>query len=165
MTKMAYTQGSIYRHICYCVHRGIIFAHVECIASNVYKVRTSLCPVVIHNQCILPINLFPTTTTKAAYTRQCMGLALVQITACRLFGTKSLSKPMLGYCQLEQTSVKFWSKYKTLLQRKCIWRYRLRNVGHFVLGEMSWLQDYCIGIGDHAGLPLIIYMALICAKL
>ena len=36
--------------------------------------------------------------------------------ACRLFGAKPLSKPMLGYCQLdpyEQTSVKFQSKYTT----------------------------------------------------
>ena len=38
--------------------------------------------------------------------------------ACRLFGAKPLSKPMLGYCQLdplEQTSVKFESKYKTFI--------------------------------------------------
>ena len=42
--------------------------------------------------------------------RQQIGSALVQIMACRLFGAKPLSKPMLGYCQLdprEQTSVKF----------------------------------------------------------
>ena len=38
--------------------------------------------------------------------------------AHRLFGTKSLSKPMLGYYQLdpwEQTSVKFESKYKLFI--------------------------------------------------
>ena len=33
--------------------------------------------------------------------------AVVQIMACRLFGATPLSKQMLGYCQLEQTSVKF----------------------------------------------------------
>ena len=38
---------------------------------------------------------------------------------------------------LEQSSVKFWSKYKTFHIRKCIWKYRLRNGGHFVQGEMS----------------------------
>ena len=46
----------------------------------------------------------------AAYRRQWIGSALVHIMACRLFGAKPLSKPMLGYCQLdpiEQTSVKF----------------------------------------------------------
>ena len=46
----------------------------------------------------------------AAYMRQWTGSALAQIMACRLFGTKPLSKPMLAYCQLdpeEQTSVKF----------------------------------------------------------
>ena len=44
--------------------------------------------------------------------------------ACRLFGAKSLSKPLLDYCKLnpeEQTSIKFWSKYR---------KYRLRNGGH-----------------------------------
>ena len=46
----------------------------------------------------------------AAYIRQWIRSALVQIMTCRLFGAKPLSKPLLGYCQLdplEQTSVKF----------------------------------------------------------
>ena len=34
------------------------------------------------------------------YMRQWTGSALVQIMACRLFGAKPLSQPMLGYCQL-----------------------------------------------------------------
>ena len=33
--------------------------------------------------------------------RQRIRSALVQIMACRLFGAKPLSKPMLGYCQLD----------------------------------------------------------------
>ena len=33
-----------------------------------------------------------------AYICQCTGSAFVQIMACRLFGTKPSSKPMLGYC-------------------------------------------------------------------
>ena len=44
------------------------------------------------------------------YMRQLIGSTLVQIKACRLFGAKPLSKPMLEDCQLdpwEQTSVKF----------------------------------------------------------
>ena len=82
----------------------------------------------------------------AACMRQWIGLALVQIMACRPFGAKLSSKPMLGYCQLdpsEQTSVKFQSKYQTLHSQKCIWIYRLRNGGHFVQGEMS---PWCIAI-------------------
>ena len=46
----------------------------------------------------------------AAYIRQWIWPALVQIMACRLFGAKPLSKPMPRFCQLgpwEQTSVKF----------------------------------------------------------
>ena len=53
----------------------------------------------------------------AAYMRQWIGSALVQIMACHLFGAKPLSKPMLGY---KQTSVTFQSKYKTF---NCIWKY------------------------------------------
>ena len=55
--------------------------------------------------CLFCINSSP---PSAAYMRQWIGSALVQIMACRLFGTKPLSKPMLGYCLLdpwEQTSV------------------------------------------------------------
>ena len=50
----------------------------------------------------------------AAYMCQSFWTALVQITACRLFGAKPISKPMLGYCQLDlykQTSVKIESKF------------------------------------------------------
>ena len=36
----------------------------------------------------------------AAYMHAWIGSALVQIMACRLFGAKPLSKPLLGYCQL-----------------------------------------------------------------
>ena len=52
--------------------------------------------------------------------RQWIGSALVQIMACRLFGAKPLSKPVLGYCQLnpqEQILVKFY-KNKKLFSRK-----------------------------------------------
>ena len=64
----------------------------------------------------------------AAYMRQWLGSALVQIMACRLFGAKPLPKPMLGFCQLDpydQNSVKFQSKHKTFHSRKCIWKYLL----------------------------------------
>ena len=41
-------------------------------------------------------------TPSAAYMRQWTGSALAQIMACRLFGAKPLSKPVLGYCQLQK---------------------------------------------------------------
>ena len=44
------------------------------------------------------INSSPPST---AYMHHLIGSALVQIMACRLFGAKPLSKPMLGYCQLD----------------------------------------------------------------
>ena len=83
---------------------------------------------------------FNSSPPRATYMHQWIGSALVQIMACRLFGAKLLSKPMLGYCQLdpqEETSVKLRSKYKTFHSRKCIWKYHLWNGGHFVQGEMS----------------------------
>ena len=70
--------------------------------------------------------------------RQWIGSALVQMMACRLFSAKPLSKPMLGFCLLhpqEQSSVKFWSKYKTFHSQKCIWISRLWNGGDFVQGR------------------------------
>ena len=53
----------------------------------------------------------------ATYMRQWIRSAWVQIMACRLFGAKPLSKPMLGYCQLdhwEQTSVTFFIKIENI---------------------------------------------------
>ena len=46
----------------------------------------------------------------AAYMRQWIRSASVQTMACRLFGAKPLSEPLLGYCQLdpkEQTSAEW----------------------------------------------------------
>ena len=63
---------------------------------------------------------------------------------CRLFGAKPLPEPMLVNCPLdpwEQTSVKFESKYKTFHSRKYIWKCRVRNIGHFVQGEMSQIKE------------------------
>ena len=54
------------------------------------------------------LNLSPPST---AYMRQRIGSALVQIMACRLFGTKPLSKLMLVYCQLNPKE----SKYKLFI--------------------------------------------------
>ena len=81
---------------------------------------------------------------RVAYMRQWIGSALVQIMACRLFGAKPLSKPMLGYCQLdpqEQTWVIFFIKSKTFHSSKCSWKSRgrwvkttmyFRKAGHFL---------------------------------
>ena len=41
------------------------------------------------------------TPPSAAYMCQWIGSALIQIMACRLFDAKPLSKPILGYCQLD----------------------------------------------------------------
>ena len=76
--------------------------------------------------------------------------------ACRLFGTKPLSKPMLAYCQLdpwEHISVNFKSKHSDFHWRKLVSKYPLQNGGHFVsawmcLKTISWIQgfDYSIAV-------------------
>ena len=49
----------------------------------------------------LGLNMLTHLPPSAAYIRQRIRSALVQIIACRLFGAKPLSKPMLDYCQLD----------------------------------------------------------------
>ena len=63
-----------------------------------FSTRASVTTVLTTHPCVsrcLRVNSSP---PSAAYMRQCIGSALVQIMACHLFGTKPLSKPMLGYC-------------------------------------------------------------------
>ena len=48
----------------------------------------------------LGLNVLTPPSPNATYMRQWIGPALVHILACRLFGSKPLSKPMVGYCQL-----------------------------------------------------------------
>ena len=62
-----------------------------------------------------------------AYMRHQTSTSLVQIMACCLFGAKPLSKPMM-YCQLGQTSITLYSKFKHFCSRKCFWNHRLENV-------------------------------------
>ena len=74
-----------------------------------------------------------------AYMPQCNIPTLVQIMACRLFGTKPLSEPMLTYCQLgpeEHISVKFHLKFKSFHSRKTTWK---------CLSSAKW-EPFCLGL-------------------
>ena len=69
--------------------------------------------------------------------------ALVQVTACRLAGTKPLPEPMLAYCQLdpeEQTSMKF--KIKT-------YNFSFMKM-HLKMLSAKW-QPFCPG-GDESSM-------------
>ena len=77
----------------------------------------------------------------AAYMHQWIRWAWVKIIACRLFGTKPLSKPILGYCQLdpyEQTSVKFQSKYYFVINENAS-----ENI--VILSRGRWVKDILFG--------------------
>ena len=66
--------------------------------------------VVPNNMCTLSVYMSWLISPSATYMRWRIGSTLVQIMTCHLFGTKPLSKPMLGYCQVgpcEQPLVKF----------------------------------------------------------
>ena len=78
--------------------------------------------------------------------RQWTGSALVQVMACRLFGTKLLPEPMLAYCQFdfwEQISVKMESEFYHFHCRKCIWNCPLPNWQPFCPGkdELNAVND------------------------
>ena len=92
--------------------------------------------------CPLWVNSSP---PSAEYMHQCLGSAMVQIVACRLFDAKTLSKPMPGYFQLdhyEQSSV----KYKTFHSLKCIWKFCLPKWRPFCPGgdELNSLAMFCL---------------------
>ena len=76
-----------------------------------------------------------------AYMHRWTRPSLVQVMACRLFGTKPLPKPMLTYCQLdpqEQTSFKFQSVFKHFHSGKSIWKWCLLHGSHFDYASMCW---------------------------
>ena len=84
-----------------------------------YQIHTLASISVLYT--IIRVNSSP---TSAACMRHWIVLALDQMMACRLFGTKLLPEPMLAYCQLdswEQMSVKFEYEFYHFHSRKYIW--------------------------------------------
>ena len=82
-----------------------------------------------------------TSPPNAAYMRQWIESALVQIMACRLFGTKPLSKS-IGPSGTNLSEFVLL-KYKNFHIRKCISTYRLRTGCHFVQGGEELMQRGC----------------------
>ena len=77
--------------------------------------------------------------------RRWTGSSLVQVMACRLFGTKPLAEPMLACSQLdswEQLSVKFKSEFYHFHSRKFIWKCRLPKWQPFCPAEVSWQNSH-----------------------
>ena len=75
-----------------------------------------------------------------AYMRRWTGPSLIQVMACRLFGAKPLSEPMLAYCQLdswEQISVKFKSKFYLFIQKIYLKMSSAKLMAILSRGEMS----------------------------
>ena len=55
---------------------------------------------------------------------------------------------MLTYCQFGPSSVNLVSKYQPFAGRKCIWKCRLQNGGHFVSAS-SLFYRRALAAGDH----------------
>ena len=79
----------------------------------------------------------------AAHMCQWIGSASVQIMACRLFGAKALSKPKLGYCQLDlkKQTVIFYQNTKFFIHE---------NSYEYIVYEMTsilsrgwWVKSFC----------------------
>ena len=89
-------------------------------------------------------NSFP---PSVAYICQWIGSALVGIMAWHLFGAKPLSNQCWANVKWTlRNKLQFWLiliKYKSFHSRKCIWKYHLRNGGHFVSALM------CCKSGDY----------------
>ena len=73
---------------------------------------------------------------------QWIGSALVEIMACRLFGTKPLFKPILGYCQLDPLEQTFNQNRKLFIHENA-----------FKIAYAKW-QPFCPGedrLSNHSG--------------
>ena len=101
-----------YRKIIVRTELKYIFTSLDTL--NYLQIVTVYDPVAGPGGCYVCCILWVCHPPSAAYMHRWTGSALAQIMACLLYGTKPLSKLMLGYCQIdpwEQTSVKFESKY------------------------------------------------------
>ena len=90
----------------------------------------------------LSINSSP---PSAAYTRQWIGSALVQIMACRLFGAKPLSEPMLGNCQLDPWEQNLWkSNWNSciFMQENTLENVVCETVA--ILSRGKWIKSACL---------------------
>ena len=100
----------------------LLAAHIWQVLSQLSSDDTCTCQIWM---------VFNSSPPNAAYMHRWAGSVLVQVMACRLFGTKPSPEQKLTYCQLDKkkkNSVK--SKYNFLW--KCIRKCHLRNGGHFV---------------------------------
>ena len=61
--------------------------------------------------------------------------SLVQIMACRLFGAKPFSEPMMYYCQLDKLQSNCIKNYNIFI-KKNVWKRCLENCSHFVSASM-----------------------------
>ena len=99
------------------------------ILENVFEnVVWKMVAILSRSQCVIPMIIL--LRPSDAYMRQQTIPSLVQIMACRLFGDKPLSEPMIVYCQMESNgniSMTFYLKFKCFHSRKCIGSCRLQK--------------------------------------
>ena len=89
-------------------HLVLIDAQIDMLKMPSSTVRTMRVQTLI-------VGVFNSSPPSAAYMRHWMMSALVQIMACRRIGDKPLSKPMMGFCQLD-TSNKLQCNFEILIK-------------------------------------------------
>ena len=126
---------------------GVMFGH----ATKLWSIPTTMSPMHVRDpsshlsSSINPFQMSAPLIILSCYCATLIHLyqsnipTLVQIIACRLFGAKPSSEPMLPCSQLdlkEHNSMKLRLKFKSFHSRTCTWKCRLWNGGHFVSASM-----------------------------
>ena len=113
--------------------------HIELSSWSSYNFWT-IFHVTIHDFCNLPV--FNSSPPSAVYMRQWTVSTLVQVMACRLFGAKPLSAPMLAFCQLDywkQISEKFEIGIRSLSLKKMHLKMSSARMGA-ILSRGRWVK-------------------------
>ena len=90
------------------------------------------------------IHIFNLSPPSAAYKGQWIGSALVQLMACRLFGAKPLSEPVLPYCQLGRPRGTYFSRIFFKIQKFSFTKM------HLQISSAKW-RPFCSGGGELTG--------------
>ena len=98
--------------------------------STIYFMKRSA----MQMPCAFWLMHFNSSLPSAAYVRQWIGSALIQIMAYRLFSTKPLSKPIVNWTFRNKLQWNFTQSTNIFLDENASEIYRLRSGGHFCPG-------------------------------
>ena len=80
---------------------------------------------------------WPIDTWWSMYASFNWAIILVEVVTCHLFGAESLAEPMVTFCQLDPVEC-----IHTKLEKKCIYKCPLHNVGHSFVTSVCKAQHH-----------------------